>query len=84
MEFTIENVGDWFNGLWALQNRSLFLAIVLTALLLILEIQITILVLRIAYETHAKELTLKKVLATRCWSAIVISLFYPVLYAALP
>lgn len=62
MEFSIENVNDWFHGLWALQNRSLLIAIVLTILLLILEFQMTALILRIAYETKAKELTIKKVL----------------------
>ena len=62
VEFSIENVGDWFDGLWKLQNRSLLISVILTLLLLILEIQITTLVLRISYETHAKELTVKKVL----------------------
>lgn len=62
IEFSIETVGDWFNGLWKLQNRSLLISVILTLLLLILEIQITTLVLRISYETHAKELTIKKVL----------------------
>ncbi len=62
MEFSIENVDDWFHGLWALQNRSLLIAIILTILLLILEFQMTALILRIAYETKAKELTIKKVL----------------------
>lgn len=62
IEFSIENVGDWFIGLWKLQNRSLLISVILTLLLLILEIQITTLVLRISYELHAKELTVKKVL----------------------
>ena len=62
MEFSIENIRDWFWGLWALQNRSLLIAIILTVLLLILEFQITALVLRISYENQAKELTIKKVL----------------------
>lgn len=62
IEFSIEKVGDWFNGLWKLQNRSLLISVILTLLLLILEIQITTLVLRISYEAHAKELTVKKVL----------------------
>lgn len=62
IEISIETVGDWFNGLWKLQNRSLLISVILTLLLLILEIQITTLVLRISYETHAKELTIKKVL----------------------
>ena len=44
------------------KNRSLLISVILTLLLLILEIQITTLVLRISYETHAKELTVKKVL----------------------
>ena len=60
MEFSIENVGDWYQGLWELQNRSLLIAIILTILLLVLEIQITTLVLRILYEVKAKELTIKK------------------------
>lgn len=62
MEFSVENISDWFHGLWALQNRSLLIAIILTVLLLILEFQITALILRISYETKAKELTIKKVL----------------------
>ena len=62
MEFSIENVGDWYQGLWELQNRSLLIAIILTILLLVLEIQITTLVLRILYEVKAKELTIKKIL----------------------
>ena len=62
MEFSIEGIGDWFQGLWALQNRGLCIAVILTVLLLILEIQITALVLRMTYQTHAKELTVKKVL----------------------
>lgn len=62
MEFSFENISDWFYGLWALQNRSLLIAVILTVLLLILEFQITALILRIAYETKAKELTIKKVL----------------------
>ncbi len=62
IEFSFECVGDWFSGLWALQNRSLLIAVILTLLLFILEFQITTLVLRIAYEYHAKELTVKKVL----------------------
>lgn len=55
MEFSIVNVGQWFDGLWSLQNRSLLIAV-------ILEIQIASLVLRIIYEEKAKELILKKVL----------------------
>lgn len=62
VEFTIINIGDWFAGLWSLQNRSLLIAIILTLLILILEIQISSLSLRIAYETNAKELTIKKVM----------------------
>lgn len=62
VEFTVINVGDWFDGLWALQNRSLLIAIILTLLILILEMQISSLTLRMAYETNAKELTIKKVM----------------------
>lgn len=62
VEISTTNIGDWFDGLWQLQNRSLLIAIVLTILLLILEIQTAILVLRMFYETNAKELTIKKVL----------------------
>ena len=61
-EFSVENIREWFQGLWSLQNRSLLIAIILTVLLLILEFQITALILRISYETKAKELTIKKVL----------------------
>ena len=61
MEFTIENVGDWFQGLWELENRSLLIAVILTALLFIPEIQVTVLVLRIIYQTRARELTVKKI-----------------------
>lgn len=62
VEFTEINVGDWFDGLWALQNRSLLIAVILTVLILILEIQISILALRMAYESNARELTIKKVM----------------------
>lgn len=62
MEFTVVNIGDWFDGLWSLQNRSLLIAVILTLLILILEIQISSLSLRIAYETNAKELTIKEVM----------------------
>lgn len=62
MEFSIINIEEWFNGLWALQNRSLFIAIILTLLFVILEVQITILALRITYEVKSKELTIKKTL----------------------
>lgn len=62
MEFSMENIGDWFQGLWELQNRSLMIAIILTVLLLILEFQMTALILRISYDTQAKELTIKKTL----------------------
>lgn len=62
MEIKIQDVDEWYNGLWALQNRSLLIAVILTLLLLILEVQITILSLRMAYETNAKELTIKKVI----------------------
>ena len=62
MEFSIENIRDWFQGLWELQNRSLLIAVILTVILLILEFQMTALVLRISYETKAKELIIKKTL----------------------
>jgi putative ABC transport system permease protein len=62
VEFTIINIGDWFKGLWSLQNRSMLIAVILTLLILILEMQISSLSLRIAYETNAKELTIKKVM----------------------
>lgn len=62
VEFTIINIGDWFKGLWSLQNRSMLIALILTLLILILEMQISSLSLRIAYETNAKELTIKKVM----------------------
>lgn len=62
VEFTIINVGDWFNGLWALQNRSLLIALILTALIIILELQVSSLTLRMAYEIKAQELTIKKVM----------------------
>lgn len=62
VEFTVINVGNWFNGLWSLQNRSLLIAVILTLLILILEVQISILSLRMAYETNARELTIKKVM----------------------
>ncbi len=62
VEFTIINIGDWFKGLWSLQNRSLLISVILTLLILILEMQISSLYLRIAYETNAKELTIKKVM----------------------
>lgn len=62
VEFTVIDVGNWFNGLWSLQNRSLLIAVILTLLILILEVQISILSLRIAYETNARELTIKKVM----------------------
>lgn len=62
MEFSIENIGDWFQGLWDLQNRSILIAVILTVILLVLEFQMTALVLRISYETKAKELTIKKTL----------------------
>lgn len=62
VEFTVINVGDWFASLWSLQNRSLLIAVILTVLILILEIQISILALRMAYETNTRELTIKKVM----------------------
>lgn len=62
VEFTVINVGDWFDGLWSLQNRSLLIAVILTLLILILEVQISSLSLRMAYETNARELTIKKVM----------------------
>ena len=61
MEFSIENVEDWFTGLWKLQSRSLLVSVILILLLLVLEVQVTALVLRILYRTHAKEVTIKKV-----------------------
>lgn len=62
IEFTVTNVGNWFDGLWSLQNRSLLIAVILTLLILILEAQISIISLRMAYETNARELTIKKVM----------------------
>lgn len=62
LEISTENLRDWFNGLWALQNRSLLISILLSILVLVLELQVTQIVLRIAYETKSKELTVKKVL----------------------
>ncbi|MFJ7826662.1 hypothetical protein [Psychrobacillus sp. NPDC096623] len=62
IEFNIIDIGDWYDGLWALQNRSLLIAIILTLLTLILEVQISSLSLRIAYESNARELTIKKVM----------------------
>lgn len=62
LEYSVENIKDWYNGLWSLQNRSLLVALILTILFIILEFQISVLVLSILYETKAKELVLKKVL----------------------
>lgn len=62
VEFSVINVGDWFNGLWSLQNRSLLIALILTVLIIILYLQISSLTLRMAYETKAEELTVKKVI----------------------
>ena len=62
IEFTIIDISDWYDGLWALQNRSLLIAVILTLLILILEVQISSLSLRIAYESNARELTIKKVM----------------------
>ncbi len=62
MEFEVMNVGDWFDGLWSLQNRSLLIAVILTVLILILEMQISVIALRMAYESKARELTIKKVM----------------------
>lgn len=62
VEFTVINLGNWFDGLWSLQNRSLLIAVILTLLILILEVQISILSLRMSYETNARELTIKKVM----------------------
>lgn len=62
VEFSVINVGDWFNGLWSLQNRSLLIALILTVLIIILDLQISSLTLRMAYETKAEELTVKKVI----------------------
>lgn len=62
VEFTVIHVENWFAGLWSLQNRSLLIAVILTVLVLILEVQISILALRMAYESNARELTIKKVM----------------------
>jgi len=62
IEFNMIDIGDWYDGLWTLQNRSLLIAVILTLLILILEVQISILSLRIAYESNARELTIKKVM----------------------
>lgn len=62
VELSITNIGDWFQGLWELRNRSLLITLILTILFLILEVQTAILVLRMFYEINAKELTIKKVL----------------------
>lgn len=62
VEISTINISDWFDGLWELRNRSLLISIILTILLLVLDIQTAILVLRMFYETNAKELTIKKVL----------------------
>ena len=62
METAVQDLRDWYDGLWALQNRSLLIAVILTLLLLILEVQMSILSLRMAYEVKARELTVKKVM----------------------
>lgn len=62
VELSTIPISDWFWELWALQNRSLLIALVLTTLFLVLEVQTGILLLRMFYETKAKELTVRKVL----------------------
>lgn len=62
LEFTVIPIDEWFDSLWSLQNRSLLIAIILTILIITLEVQISSLALRMAYETNARELTIKKVM----------------------
>lgn len=62
VEIEVTDISVWFEGLWQLQNRSLLISIVLVVLLFILEIQTSILVLRMYYETNSRELTIKKIL----------------------
>jgi hypothetical protein len=62
MEYEIIDVYDWFKELWALQNRSLLIAVILTLMALALEMQISAIVLRLEYEVNAQELTIKRVM----------------------
>lgn len=62
LEFSVVSTQGWYEGLWALQNRSMLISSILTVLVLILTLQLSVLVLKIAYETNARELTIKKVM----------------------
>jgi hypothetical protein len=60
MEFEITDISTWFDGLWALQNRGLLIAVIITLLVLVLQAQISNIVLQLEYEVNARELTVKK------------------------
>lgn len=62
VEYTITNVRTWYEGLWALQNRGLFISLILTILILLLEISISTITLVMDYEVNANELIIRKVL----------------------
>lgn len=61
-EFSTVTEDKWFEELWALLNRGLLISVILAGVMVFLQLQITIVTLRILYQTKAKELTVKKVM----------------------
>ena len=62
MEYEIVDLNSWYDELWGLIGRAMLIALVLTALLLLLKSLVTIIILNLEYEVNAKELTVKKVM----------------------